>query len=52
MINQVNYEGFLTSAWEYREQRTIRLAKAHLGEDGQSANVVRRLLRRKERSSQ
>lgn len=52
MINQVDFEGYLTCAWEHREQRTMRLAKARPGEDGQSTNVARRLLRRKERGSQ
>lgn len=34
MINQVNFEGYLTRAWEYREQRYMRLANHRPGEDG------------------
>ena len=35
MINQVDFEGYLTRAWEYREQRYMRLANHRPGEDGQ-----------------
>jgi len=38
MINQVDFEGYLTRAWEYREQRFMRLANHRPGEDGQSAS--------------
>ena len=34
MINQVNFEGYLTRAWEYREQRFMRLANHRPGENG------------------
>lgn len=36
MINQVEFEGYLTRAWEYREQRYIRLANHRPGEDGKN----------------
>ena len=35
MINQVDFEGYLTRAWEYREQRYMRLANHRPGENGQ-----------------
>ena len=38
MLNQVDFEGYLTRAWEYREQRYMRLANHRPGEDGQSAS--------------
>ena len=38
MINQVDFEGYLTRAWEYRDQRYMRLANHRPGEDGQSAS--------------
>ncbi len=31
MINQVEFEGYLTRAWEYREQRYIRLGNHRPG---------------------
>lgn len=34
MINQVDFEGYLTRAWEYREQRFMRLANHRPGENG------------------
>ena len=34
MLNQVELDGFLTRAWEYREQRYMRLANHRPGEDG------------------
>jgi hypothetical protein len=34
MINQVVFEGYLTRAWEYREQRFMRLANHRPGENG------------------
>ena len=34
MINQVNFEGYLTRSWEYREQRFMRLANHRPGENG------------------
>jgi hypothetical protein len=36
MINQVSFEGFLTRAWEYREQRFMRLANHRPGENGKT----------------
>ena len=38
MINQVDFEGYLTRAWEYREQRYMRLANHRPGEDGQTSS--------------
>ena len=38
MINQVEFEGYLTRAWEYREQRYMRLANHRPDEDGHSAS--------------
>ena len=38
MINQDHFEGYLTRAWGYREQRSMRLAKYRPGEDGKSAS--------------
>lgn len=34
MLNQVEFEGYLTRAWEYRDQRYMRLANHRPGEDG------------------
>ena len=36
MINQVVFEGYLTRAWEYREQRFMRLANHRPGENGKT----------------
>ena len=36
MINQVNFEGYLTRSWEYREQRFMRLANHRPGENGKT----------------
>ena len=36
MINQVNFEGYLTRAWEYREQRFMRLANHRPGGNGKT----------------
>ena len=36
MINQVDFEGYLTRAWEYREQRFMRLANHRPGENGKT----------------
>lgn len=36
MINQVNFEGYLTRAWEYMEQRFMRLANHRPGENGKT----------------
>jgi hypothetical protein len=38
MINQVDFEGYLTRAWEYREQRFMRLANHRPGEEGQPSS--------------
>jgi hypothetical protein len=38
MINQVDFEGFLTRSWEYREQRYMRLANHRPADDGQTAS--------------
>ncbi len=38
MINQVDFEGYLTRAWEYREQRFMRLANHRPGEEGQTSS--------------
>ena len=38
MINQVDFEGYLTRAWEYREQRFMRLANHRPGENGKTAS--------------
>ena len=38
MINQVDFEGYLTRAWEYRQQRFMRLANHRLGENGKAAS--------------
>ena len=38
MINQVHFEGYLTRAWEHREQRTMRLANHRPGEVGQPSS--------------
>ena len=38
MITQVDFEGYLTRAWEYREQRFMRLANHRPGEEGQTSN--------------
>jgi len=34
MINQVEFEGYLTRAWDYREQKFMRLANHHQGGAG------------------
>jgi len=34
MLNQVEFEGYLTRSWEYREQRFLRLANHRPGENG------------------
>jgi hypothetical protein len=34
MLNQVEFEGYLTRSWEYREQRFMRLANHRPAEDG------------------
>jgi hypothetical protein len=36
MLNQVEYEGYLTRAWEYREQHFLRLANHRSGENGRT----------------
>ena len=36
MINQVVFEGYLTRAWEYREQRFMRLANHRPSENGKT----------------
>ena len=36
MTNQVDFEGYLTRAWEYREQRYMRLANHRPGENGKT----------------
>lgn len=36
MINQVEFEGYLTRAWEYREQKYMRLANHRPGENGKT----------------
>ncbi len=36
MLNQVYFEGYLTRAWEYREQRFMRLANHRPGENGKT----------------
>jgi hypothetical protein len=36
MINQVNFEGYLTRSWEYREQRFMRLANHRPSENGRT----------------
>ena len=41
MMNQVQFEGYLTRAWEYREQCTMRLANHRPGEDGQDSSLRR-----------
>jgi hypothetical protein len=33
MLNQVEFDGFLTRAWEYKEQRYMRLANHRPDED-------------------
>jgi hypothetical protein len=33
MINQVDFEGYLTHTWEYREQRSMHLANHRPGEN-------------------
>jgi len=38
MINQVDFEGYLTRSWEYREQRFMRLANHRPGEEGQTSS--------------
>jgi hypothetical protein len=36
MINQVDFEGYLTRSWEYREQRFMHLANHRPGENGKT----------------
>jgi hypothetical protein len=36
MLNQVEFEGFLTRSWNYREQRFLRLANHRPGENGKT----------------
>jgi len=36
MINQVEFEGYLTRAWEYRERKYMRLANHRPGENGKT----------------
>ncbi len=36
MINQIEFEGYLTRAWEYREQKYMRLANHRPGENGKT----------------
>ena len=36
MLNQVEFEGYLTRSWEYREQRFLRLANHRPGENGKT----------------
>ena len=38
MINQVDFEGYLTRAWEYWEQRYMRLANHRPSDDGQTSS--------------
>lgn len=38
MINQVDFEGYLTRTWEYREQHFMRLANHRPGEEGQTSS--------------
>ena len=38
MINQVEFEGYLTRSWEYREQKYVRLANHRPGEDGKTVS--------------
>jgi hypothetical protein len=38
MINQVDFEGYLTRSWEYREQKYIRLANHRPGENGKTSS--------------
>jgi len=38
MINQVDFEGYLTRSWDYREQRFMRLANHRPGEEGHTAS--------------
>ena len=38
MINQVDFEGYLTRSWEYHEQRYMRLANHRPGENGKTAS--------------
>jgi hypothetical protein len=34
MLDQVNFEGYLTRSWEYREQRFMRLANQRPDQNG------------------
>ncbi|MBL8080464.1 MAG: hypothetical protein JNM55_21010 [Anaerolineales bacterium] len=36
MLNQVEFEGYLTRSWDYREQRFLRLANHRPGENGRT----------------
>ncbi len=36
MLNQVEFEGYLTRSWVYREQRFLRLANHRPGENGKT----------------
>jgi hypothetical protein len=36
MLNQVEFEGYLTRSWDYREQRFLRLANHRPGENGKT----------------
>jgi hypothetical protein len=36
MLNQVEFEGYLTRSWNYREQRFLRLANHRPGENGKT----------------
>jgi hypothetical protein len=36
MLNQVEFEGYLTRSWEYREQRFLRLANHRPSENGKT----------------
>jgi hypothetical protein len=38
MINQVDFEGYLTRTWEYRDQRFMRLANHRPAENGTMAS--------------
>ena len=38
MINQVDFEGYLTLGWEYWEQRFMRLANHRPSDDGQTSS--------------
>lgn len=40
MLNQVAFEGYITSSWEYREQRFFRLANHRPGENGKNPRIT------------